>query len=85
MHGLFLLAHPTRIATVEALRDGEISARAIQDRLGIEQAHLPQDLAVLQVLSNVLDVMRRYFQASALTKNFFRLPRSAGPRGSKTT
>ena len=30
------LAHPTRIAIVEALRDGEISTRAIQERLGEE-------------------------------------------------
>jgi len=42
------LAHPTRIAIVEALREGEISARAIQDRLGIEQANLSQHLAILR-------------------------------------
>ena len=42
------LAHPTRIAIVEALRDGEISARAIQDRLGVEQANLSQHLAILR-------------------------------------
>ena len=42
------LAHPTRIAIVEALRDGEISARAIQERLGIEQANLSQHLAILR-------------------------------------
>jgi DNA-binding transcriptional ArsR family regulator len=42
------LAHPTRVAIVEALRDGEISARAIQDRLGIEQANLSQHLAILR-------------------------------------
>ena len=29
------LAHPTRIAIVEALRDGELSAGALQARLGI--------------------------------------------------
>ena len=43
-----VLAHPTRIAIVEALRDGEISARAIQERLGIEQANLSQHLAILR-------------------------------------
>jgi ArsR family transcriptional regulator len=42
------LAHPTRIAIVETLRDGEMSARSIQDRLGIEQANLSQHLAILR-------------------------------------
>src|SRR5438874_1115952 len=49
------LAHPTRIAIVEVLRDGEISARAIQERLGIEQANLSQHLAILrsrQIVAN---------------------------------
>jgi len=52
------LAHPTRIAIVEALRDGEISARAIQERLGIEQANLSQHLAILrsrQIVANRKD------------------------------
>ena len=42
------LAHPTRIAILEVLREGEISARAIQERLGIEQANLSQHLAILR-------------------------------------
>ena len=42
------LAHPTRIAILEVLREGEISARAIQERLGVEQANLSQHLAVLR-------------------------------------
>jgi DNA-binding transcriptional ArsR family regulator len=42
------LAHPTRIAILEVLRDGEISARAIQERLGVEQANLSQHLAILR-------------------------------------
>jgi DNA-binding transcriptional ArsR family regulator len=49
------LAHPTRIAIVEVLRDGEISARAIQERLGLEQANLSQHLAILrsrQIVAN---------------------------------
>jgi DNA-binding transcriptional ArsR family regulator len=79
------LSHPTRIAIVEALRDGELSAGAIQERVGIEQANLSQHLATLRsrqivtnrkegnqviyslrspVLSEVLDIMRRYFQAN---------------------
>ncbi len=49
------LGHPTRIAIVEMLRDGELSAGAIQERLGIEQANVSQHLAILrnrQILSN---------------------------------
>ena len=33
------LAHPTRIAVIEALRDGELSAGKIQERLSVEQAY----------------------------------------------
>ena len=79
------LAHPTRIAIIEILRDGELSSRALQERLGIEQANLSQHLAILRsrqivvnrkdgnqvfyslrnpVLAEVLDIMRRYFQAN---------------------
>jgi ArsR family transcriptional regulator len=78
------LAHPTRIAIVEALRDGELAAGAIIERLRLEQANASQHLAILrtkQVVSSrkegnqvfysvrdpllieVLDIMRRYFQA----------------------
>ncbi len=42
------LAHPTRIAVVEALRDGEMSAGALQAHLQVEQANLSQHLAVLR-------------------------------------
>lgn len=42
------LAHPTRIAIVEQLRDGELSAGALIERLGIEQANASQHLAVLR-------------------------------------
>jgi len=79
------LSHPTRIAIVEVLRDGELSAGAIQEQLGMEQANLSQHLANLRsrqivvnrkegnqvfyslrgpVLLEVLDIMRRYFQAN---------------------
>lgn len=47
------LAHPTRIAIVEQLRDGELSAGALIERLGIEQANASQHLAVLRA-KNVL-------------------------------
>jgi DNA-binding transcriptional ArsR family regulator len=49
------LGHPTRIAIVEMLRNGELSAGVIQERLGLEQANLSQHLAVLrsrQIVSN---------------------------------
>ncbi len=42
------LAHPTRIAIVELLREGEVSAGAIVERLGLEQANASQHLAVLR-------------------------------------
>lgn len=42
------LAHPTRIAILEQLRDGEIAAGAFVERLGLEQANLSQHLAVLR-------------------------------------
>ena len=79
------LAHPTRIAIVELLRDGELPAGSIQERLGLEQANLSQHLATLRsrqivvnrkggnqvfyslrspMLGEVLDIMRRYFQAN---------------------
>jgi ArsR family transcriptional regulator len=78
------LAHPTRIAIVEALREGELPAGAIIEKLELEQANASQHLAVLRakhivvgrregnqvfysvrdpLLIEVLDVMRRYFQA----------------------
>jgi DNA-binding transcriptional ArsR family regulator len=42
------LGHPTRIAIVEQLRNGELSAGALIERLGIEQANASQHLAVLR-------------------------------------
>jgi DNA-binding transcriptional ArsR family regulator len=78
------LAHPTRIAIIELLRDGELPVAAIVERLGLEPANASQHFAVLKsrnivvsrregnqvfysvrdpLLIEVLDVMRRYFQA----------------------
>jgi DNA-binding transcriptional ArsR family regulator len=48
------LAHPTRIAIVEQLRDGEVSAGGLIERLGIEQANASQHLAVLRAKNIVL-------------------------------
>ena len=42
------LAHPTRIAIVEVLRDGELPAGKLIDKLGLEQANASQHLAILR-------------------------------------
>ena len=78
------LAHPTRIAIIELLREGELPVAVIVERLGVEPANASQHFAVLRaknivvsrkeknqvfysvrdpLLIEVLDVMRRYFQA----------------------
>lgn len=49
------LAHPTRIAIIEQLREGELSAGALIERLGIEQPNLSQHLAVLRSKHIVLN------------------------------
>jgi DNA-binding transcriptional ArsR family regulator len=49
------LAHPTRIAILELLGEGELSAGVLIERLGMEQANVSQHLAVLrakQLVSN---------------------------------
>ncbi|MCC6863148.1 MAG: winged helix-turn-helix transcriptional regulator [Bryobacterales bacterium] len=84
-HGL---AHPTRIAIVELLRDGELSAGQLIEKLGLGQANASQHLAVLRAkqivvsrkasnqvfysirdraLIEVLDILRRYFDAQLST------------------
>ena len=47
------LAHPTRIAILEHLRDGELSAGELIERLGLEQANASQHLAVMRA-KNIL-------------------------------
>ena len=42
------LAHPTRIAIVELLRNGERSAGQLIEKLGVEPANASQHLAVLR-------------------------------------
>jgi len=42
------LAHPTRIALVEALRNGELSAGQLIEKLQLDQANASQHLAVLR-------------------------------------
>jgi DNA-binding transcriptional ArsR family regulator len=42
------LAHPTRIAIIELLEDGELSAGDLMEKLGMEQANISQHLAVLR-------------------------------------
>ncbi len=49
------LAHPTRIAILELLGEGEISAGSLIEKLGMEQANVSQHLAVLrakQIVTN---------------------------------
>ncbi len=47
-HFFQALAHPSRIAIIEQLRDGELSAGTIIERLGLEQANASQHLSVLR-------------------------------------
>jgi ArsR family transcriptional regulator len=42
------LAHPTRIAIMELLGEGELSAGSLIEKLGMEQANVSQHLAVLR-------------------------------------
>ncbi|MBA3973453.1 MAG: transcriptional regulator [Candidatus Solibacter sp.] len=42
------LAHPTRIAIVEELRRGELTAGALSGKLGLDQANASQHLALLR-------------------------------------
>jgi ArsR family transcriptional regulator len=42
------LAHPTRIAILDLLRQGELSVGAFAERLVLEQANLSQHLAILR-------------------------------------
>ncbi len=47
--GIFqALAHPTRIAIIELLEGGELSAGNLIGKLGMEQANVSQHLAVLR-------------------------------------
>jgi DNA-binding transcriptional ArsR family regulator len=49
------LAHPTRIAILELLREGELSAGALIEKLGMEQANVSQHLAVLRAKQLVVN------------------------------
>jgi DNA-binding transcriptional ArsR family regulator len=42
------LGHPTRLAILETLQDGELTVNALLSRLGMEQANLSQHLAILR-------------------------------------
>jgi len=42
------LAHPTRIAVLELLRDQELAVSVIIERLGLEPANASQHLAILR-------------------------------------
>lgn len=49
------LAHPTRIAILEFLSDGELSAGVLIEKLGIEQANASQHLSVLRAKQVVVN------------------------------
>jgi ArsR family transcriptional regulator len=49
------LAHPTRLAIIEQLEHGELSAGELQEKLKIEQANLSQHLAVLRAKQLVVN------------------------------
>ena len=49
------LAHPTRIAIVEELRDGEMSAGQLTERLKLEQANASQHFSVLRARQIVVN------------------------------
>ena len=42
------LAHPTRIAIIDLLATGELSAGDLMEKLGMEQANISQHLAILR-------------------------------------
>lgn len=42
------LAHPTRIAIIDLLGEGELPAGKLIEKLGVEQANISQHLAVLR-------------------------------------
>ena len=42
------LAHPTRIAILDLLREGELTVGSFVETLGLEQANLSQHLAILR-------------------------------------
>jgi DNA-binding transcriptional ArsR family regulator len=49
------LAHPTRIAILELLSDGELSAGVLIEKLGMEQANVSQHLGVLRAKQLVVN------------------------------
>ena len=49
------LAHPTRIAILEFLSRGELSAGELIEKLGMEQANVSQHLAILRTKQLVLN------------------------------
>ena len=49
------LAHPTRIAIIELLEGGELTAGELMEKLGMEQANISQHLAVLRAKQLVVN------------------------------
>ena len=48
------LAHPTRIAIADELRDGELTVGDLMSRLQVEQSNLSQHLAIMRARQIVL-------------------------------
>ena len=68
------LAHPTRIAIVEALRNGETAAGNLIDQLQLEQANASQHLSVLP--GRKLCCMEFCWPSDGLRRRRLRLDRS---------
>ena len=49
------LAHPTRIAILELLGQGELSSGVLLEKLGVEQANLSQHLSILRAKQLVIN------------------------------
>ena len=49
------LAHPTRIAIVELLCDGELPVAVIIERLGLEPANIFQHFAALKAMNTIIN------------------------------
>ena len=50
-----VLTHPARIAILEILRDGEYCVCHIESRLGLRQAYISQQLAVMREVGLIQD------------------------------
>ena len=74
-----VLAHPTRIAIIERLRNSELSAGALIERLGVEQANVSQHLGVLRARTFSSTVTRGIrFSTRCATRSSLKFSTSCG-------